>query len=362
MHLLRLRSLVACFAFAACSTGVGPEDGSGTPPPPPVGCLPPASCDTPVGPGTTPPTEFSAAILSEPVLAVLVNPELAGNLVFASLPPGTVPDGVSLTLVNHRTGARASAPFLLGGVDPVALPAIRGDTIGFIVFTTVLPAGAVEKVKIVPASRAPVVVRTEPVQGLRTFPLNAGIAVVFSESMDPGSLTEGSLQLQKGGVLVRGTITLEDRYHLRVIFTPSALLVPSTDYVITATAGIQDIAGTPLAAPVSVAFTSAVATLTEYDSYATGPFGLSLSVCFFWSDGTFTLQRWENGSYKFYSGHFQATATDINFLFDGESHPGPWQATARRSGSTFTVTFNALMQMAGFEDGPFALEDGEPLP
>ncbi|MEP6591011.1 MAG: Ig-like domain-containing protein [Gemmatimonadota bacterium] len=364
-------ALTACLALAACSTGVGPDEGSG-PPPPPTGCVPAPQCNTPGGTGITPATVFAAMNLSEPIGAAVLGSTSGSRMVYASLPPGTLAEGVSLNIVNHRTGAGVTAPIIAGGVDPVAIAAAAGDTLGFTVMSAQGQTVAFEKIKVVPTSQPPIVVRTEPIQGKRDVPLNARILVVFSEPVDPGTFTEGVLQLQTGGVAVAGTVAFDDPEHLRAIFTPTAPLLPEVDYTLLVAGTIQNVAGNPLIAPAPVTFTSAPApTLSVYsrvtpDAVTNGP-----SYLLMYSDGTFAI-KYEAPSdwppelplptWWTYPGTYQASGTDIGFLFDGYARAGPWIATATRSGTSISVTFNFIMQMSGFDDGTYTLTDGPGLP
>ena len=193
------------------------------------------------------------------------------NLTYASLPPGTIPDGRNITIVNRRTGATAGAAIVAGGVDPIAIAAEIGDTLDISIALTgdrLLPA-----IAIVPARRPPVVVRTDPPPGKRDVPLNSIIRLVFSEPLARATLTGGSVQLLLNGLPVLGTLAFEDAADLVVSFTPAQPLAAGATYTIAITQGIQDVSGDPLPQAVTVPFT-------------TGPAGTNVGIYLASSDGS----------------------------------------------------------------------------
>ncbi|MEP6591009.1 MAG: Ig-like domain-containing protein [Gemmatimonadota bacterium] len=338
------------------------QDAAGHPliAPPPVGFT-----SVPTDPGTTPPTVFTAAILSQPLLAALVNPESTGKLVFVSLPPGTVPDGVSLSIVNHRNGARASGPIIAGGADPIAVAAEVDDTLGFIVISAHGLTVAPEQIRVVPSSQIdPVVIRTEPATGAQKVPLHAKFKVVFSVPVELGTLTNGGLRLQTGGVTVPGTMTFDGPDRTRVTFAPTDPLRPGRDYLLNVSRTIQDVAGNALLASVPVVFTSDVPVYSIYERVTPDPVGLA-SFYILSSDGSFVLKYggldWGPFFYE-YPGHYQVTPTGISFVWDVYANNYPWDATATRSGMSFTVTYNGVMVASDFEHGTYSLIDGPGLP
>ncbi len=126
----------------------------------------------------------------------------ASEVVYVSLPPGTVPTGGFATIRDARTGTDASAAMAEGGFDPVPLFSAVGDTLAI----NVRLAGGGTKVLrlVVPATRRPVVVRAYPPPRKRDVPLNTSIVAVFSEPVQAGS----GIQLLQNGSPVSGTTVL----------------------------------------------------------------------------------------------------------------------------------------------------------
>ena len=90
----------------------------------------------------------------------------------------------------------------------MALAATAGDTLTLSVQTS--NAGSVSYMRAVPGHGPPIVVRTSPPPHKRDVPLNARMVVVFSQPIDPATLTTGSVQLQHNGTPARGTVQLSD--------------------------------------------------------------------------------------------------------------------------------------------------------
>jgi alpha-tubulin suppressor-like RCC1 family protein len=197
-------------------------------------------------------TAFAAALASQ---------FATSTVVYVSLPPGSVPEGRIAAIRVERTGAIVSVPFADGGFDPVAVSASAGDTITVLVQYT----GSVNATSVrftVPASpTSPVIVRTDPPPHKRDVPLNASLRVVFSEPISAASLTGASIQLRSGSELVDGELAFADATHTAVVFTPASVLVNSREYELRITPEIRNLAGTALAGPVNVQFTTVEATL-----------------------------------------------------------------------------------------------------
>lgn len=103
---------------------------------------------------------------------------------------------------------------------------------------------------IVPGS-PPTVHSSQPADGVSDVPLNAAIAVTFSEEMDPQTITTDTFFLDKGAT---GTVSWAG---LTATFTPAGPLDPSTTYTATVTTGVKDRVGNPLAADHHWTFTTA---------------------------------------------------------------------------------------------------------
>ena len=160
-----------------------------------------AACTGEPATGPTGPDPLSiAAIISDPVNSPAHGPATA----YVSLPRGTLQEGVGLEIRNTRTGALITAPLVLGGFDPVAIAAQVGDVLAFhgVGGAVVTPRPKV------PPRRPPMIVRTDPPLERRDVPLNATLRVVFSEPIDPGSLSSTAITLTQLGTPVPGTVRL----------------------------------------------------------------------------------------------------------------------------------------------------------
>ena len=207
-----------------------------------------AACsDSPVGPRGRAAEAFVVAALSAP----------APQIVYVSLSPGTIPGGTEARLRVARTGAAATAQLVDGGFDPVALAAAVGDTVAI----DVQAAGTVLSYRVpVPRPSRPVVVRTRPPRHKRDVALNASMLVVFSEPIDPATLTADAVQLRQGDAVVAGRLELIDAAHVTAQLVPAAPLRANTDYELVVTDGVRDLDGLALEAAVTVPFTTGTST------------------------------------------------------------------------------------------------------
>jgi hypothetical protein len=191
----------------------------------------------------------------------------AGDVVYVSLPPETVPGGVRIVIRNLETGFTRTEPLVDGGLDPVAVPAAVGHRLELVV--TLGGGAALSSVARVPARRSPRVVRTVPPRGKTDVPLNARVVVVFSEPIDPRTLTATSVQLLRGTEPVARQVEF-DADHLTAVLVPDAPLAAATGYQLVVTQAIRDRDGEPLEAPVTVGFTTGLQPLlTSYSPLRT---------------------------------------------------------------------------------------------
>lgn len=94
----------------------------------------------------------------------------------------------------------------------------------------------------------PAVVSTIPSTGASPVQIGTVISAVFSEAVDPATVTASTFYLiDGGGNRIAGTVTYTG---LVASFAPANGLNPSTTYTATVTTGVRDLAGNPLAAPV----------------------------------------------------------------------------------------------------------------
>jgi TolB protein len=199
--------------------------------------------------------ESDAFLCVRPVLTTAIVSDPGASVAYVSLPPGTVPDAEHVTIRNRRTGSRRTVPMQDGGFDPVSLEAGANDTLDL----DVQRAGggaALAFMVTVPPSRRPIVVRTDPPPRKRDVPLNAMMLVVFSEPINPATLTSSAVQLLLGGAPVAGTLAFGDSVHLTATFTPADSLVGGAEYALRVTQEITDLQGDQLEAPVTVEFWS----------------------------------------------------------------------------------------------------------
>lgn len=226
-------SLAALTWAGACLDGTGPQ-------PPIVNGLMLSDTTSPIASAT------SSAAPSPSTRSEL-------DVAYVSLPPGATPDGALATIRNLSSGSTVTVLVDAGGFDPVAISAAVGDTIETVV-RNAAGAVALQAQLVVAASRRPVVVRTDPPPRKRDVPLNATIVVVFSEPIDPASLTSSALILRRGQTAVSGRIQIADAEGLSVAFVPDAWLADTTKYELIVSESIRDRDGEALGARMTVEF------------------------------------------------------------------------------------------------------------
>ena len=97
----------------------------------------------------------------------------------------------------------------------------------------------------------PVVESTSPVSSAVDVPLAAAVSVTFNEVMNAATFTAANFKVNNGAVT--GTITF-DASGKTAIFTPSSDLGSFTNYTVTVTTGVRDLAGNALATQYSWTF------------------------------------------------------------------------------------------------------------
>jgi alpha-tubulin suppressor-like RCC1 family protein len=218
------------------------------------------ACSDAEGP-SQPPITPAAFIVSNPVQPL--EPAVTGastgatfepTVVYISLPPGAIPNGVTATIRNLRTGTSVTAQLVNGGFDPVTLPAVEGDTIAIDVQR--IGASPLKFRVTALARRRPSVVRTSPPPHKRDVSLNAIVVIVFSEPLDETTLNGSSVQLWRGTTPVGGTVRFGDVPHLRAEFHPDSLLEAETDYQLVVTTAVADVDGLALDSAITVPFTT----------------------------------------------------------------------------------------------------------
>ena len=119
-----------------------------------------------------------------------------------------------------------------GGFDPVVVIAAPGDRLHLQL--THRDGDVTESEVTVPIKKPPVVVRMAPAGGRTDVALSVRPVVVFSEPVDPATLSVG-MRLLAGGVVVSGRIELPVPWQAE--FVPEAPLAPSTTYRLELTPG-----------------------------------------------------------------------------------------------------------------------------
>ena len=157
-----------------------------------------------------------------------------------------------------------------GGVDPIGIAGDVGDTLQIDVVR--IDGSPTSRKAVVPAKRAPRVVRTNPAGGRTDVAMNARILIVFSEPIDPGTLTAQTVRLFKGSELVEGTIATDDANMLSAEFAPAQPLLPNEAYALVVDRGVRDVSGDSLEQSVNALFQ------TE-DTVSLPPFQIAFSSC-----------------------------------------------------------------------------------
>src|SRR6202048_2711545 len=127
----------------------------------------------------------------------------------------------------------------------------------------------------------PTVISTNPVNGAINIPINRKITATFSEAMNPATVTAAgvfSLTVTTGGAVVPGTPTFVT-VNNTVIFSPTANLLPNTQYTATISTAAKSAAGNGLAANYVFGFTTGTtADLTAPTILSTVPVSAAINV------------------------------------------------------------------------------------
>ena len=212
-------------------------------------------CQERLGPEPAP---APRAIVSNPVTgfpAAGAASRSFSSTAYVSLLPGSYPGGVRVTITNRRTGSSRNDELESGGLDPVPIEANVADTLHFSVDT----AGTepIQFDQVVPVQMLPVVVRTNPPAGKRDVPLNLRVLVVFSEPMNPASVTGATVRLELGGAAVGGTVAVSAD-GLEATLEPETELQSGSEYTIVVD-DVRDSDGYALGAAVQAGFTTVAA-------------------------------------------------------------------------------------------------------
>lgn len=178
----------------------------------------------------------------------------SSNVVYVSLLPGTVPDGSWARIGNRRTGTLTFATLISGGFNPQPVDAIAGDTIDVTVQRT--SGGLLATWVIASNDMPPIVVSTDPPRGQTDVPINANIVVVFSSPVLGSTINASTVSLATHGSPVAGAATISGSAPFAVVFTPTGTLAPLTDYTLSISGGVADLAGHTVGTNTTLSFTT----------------------------------------------------------------------------------------------------------
>jgi Big-like domain-containing protein/WD40 repeat protein len=217
----------------------------------------PPRSSTPEPPGVAFP-----GIVSNPVAVSVLRTTLAGAItdveaVWVSLPSGRVPEIESAIIVNRRTGKSVAAVAFDGGFDPVPIGARVGDTL--IVGMRTGSSSTHQSWAVVSGTKRPAVVRTEPSSKRRDVARSAHVLVVFSEPIDPASLTGATFTLSRNGERIIGDIaSIPDRPWVARL-TPRTPLAADASYELIVSEQVHDLSAETLESAVHVTFSTSAA-------------------------------------------------------------------------------------------------------
>ena len=223
-------------ASSGGTTGVGILDVGGYEQPSSPGVL-----VSDLAPKPTP--EAALGLLPPRAPGVAQSSSAEDSVTYVAIPPGTVLDGLTAQAFNPATGSLVTAAMNAGGLDPVPVGAKAGDTVTVVTTTS----GGVTRTIRVPVSSAtpPIVIRGQPPKKRTDVPLNSVMAFVFSEPVDPRTISTQTVQLVKAGQLVPGQPVLQQG-GLRVEFIADAPLDPQSAYFLLVTTAVKSLRGQPL--------------------------------------------------------------------------------------------------------------------
>lgn len=226
------------------------------------------ACSESAGPDPTVDSDLSGPVISDPVLAAVTRAapisaasEDEGAWIFASLGLGTASNGAVASVTSSSGGFPVWTTIREGGFDPVAVFAAVDDNMqidvrnamGASVYAASIP---------VRGSRRPKVVRTFPPPRKRDVPLNSSVVIVFSEPIDPATISSTTVRLQsRGGSVITGDARVLPGGGTSVAFTPAAPLARNTDYLVSVTQGVTDLEGEALETAVAASFRTGQATV-----------------------------------------------------------------------------------------------------
>ena len=178
---------------------------------------------------------------------------------------------------------------------------------------------------------APTVISQSPAPNATNVPLNSPVTAVFSESINPATL---SFSLTSSSGTVPASVTYTDANHTASL-VPSSALANGVAYTATVS-GVQDLAGNPIAAPVSWSFTAVPLQISDTTSaqLAAGTPGA----------GAVVMQGVQGGVQLSGAAGADFTAAGL---------PADWTSSLNDTGGTATVA-NGILSVDGTLAGPSA--------
>jgi parallel beta-helix repeat protein len=187
--------------------------------------------------------------------------------------------GVSITTTGASTTTAADGTYTLSALaaSSYTVSAVKAE----MTFSSVLTQPVVVNATFGSATGVdftaipPAVVSTTPANNATGVAINTPVTVTFSEAMLP-VVTQNAFSLKNGTTIVAGTFSWGTLRKL-MTFTPTAKLLPTTNYTLTITTGAQSAIGAPLAAPYSSQFTTAPAPVVLATWPANNTMGVAVS-------------------------------------------------------------------------------------
>jgi len=116
---------------------------------------------------------------------------------------------------------------------------------------------------------APTVSSVTPANGATGVPVNGFVTIVFSEPMDPSTLTNDKVQIRIGATPISAETVVLSSDRTRVYVYPDAMMDISTVYTVWISGAVTDLAGNPLGSASTTTFTTAATGITAHGGYTT---------------------------------------------------------------------------------------------
>jgi uncharacterized protein YjdB len=210
--------------------------------------------DDPAGPEVTQAVDVPGLVISAARGLVTTTPQA-----FVSLLPGSDLAGADVVVRNSRTGRSVQARLVDGGFDPIAIPATSEDQIAVEIQSD---AGALLTASSIPILLPPIVIRTDPPKRRTSVPLNTLLTIVFSEPIDPASVTAEAITLTSAYGEAEVAFSMREEGTV-VDVRPVAPLRPLTEYTLQIGTTIRDLSGDALAQAETVTFLTASCVLPD---------------------------------------------------------------------------------------------------